>query len=142
MYLRTRLRIVLAALLLGSVCAHADIVVVVSAKSTVSSLTQDQVADIFMGRAASFPGGSTAAPVDQREGSPMRNDFYEAISGKALPQMKAYWARMLFTGRGQPPVESGDSAEVKHMVAGNTRLIAYIDRAAVDSSVKVVLTLH
>ncbi|MBV8467234.1 MAG: phosphate ABC transporter substrate-binding protein [Burkholderiales bacterium] len=138
----TRLRILLAVLLLGSVCAHADIVVVVSAKSAVTSLTQDQVADIFMGRAAAFPGGGAAVPVDQREGSPVRNDFYEAISGKALPQMKAYWARMLFTGRGQPPVEVGDSGEVKHLVAGNSKLIAYIDRAALDNSVKVVFTLH
>jgi hypothetical protein len=132
----------LAALMLGIVGAHAEIVVVVSAQSQVSNLTSDQVADIFMGRAATFPDGSKVVPVDQHEGNSVRDDFYLDISGKALPQMKAYWARMLFTGRGQPPLESGNSNDVKRLVAAHDRYIAYIDRAALDSSVKVVMTLR
>jgi hypothetical protein len=49
---------------------------------------------------------------------------------------------MLFTGRGEPPLESGDNAAVKRMVAANPGLIGYIDRSAMDASVKVLLILR
>jgi hypothetical protein len=56
--------------------------------------------------------------------------------------MNAYWARMLFTGRGQPPVESGDSAPIKRLIAENPNLIGYIDKKDLDVSVRSLLVLH
>ncbi len=57
---------VLASVMLGALAsaAQADVVVVVSAKSAASTLTKDQVSDIFLGKAATFlavagPGGTS-----------------------------------------------------------------------------------
>lgn len=122
--------------------ARADVVVIVSARSPAITLTADQVADIFLGRAATFPGGVQAIPVDQAEGSAVRDEFYRKSSGKAAAQMQAYWARMLFTGRGRPPVEMGGSVEVRRQVAENQHVIRYIDRSALDDSVRPVLILR
>jgi len=130
-----------AALLAGSVC-RAEVVVIVSARNPVKVLSSEQAADLFLGVSADFPNGLHAVPIDQSEGSPVRDTFYLRSSGKAPAQMKAYWARMLFTGRGQPPVESGDSAAIKRLVADNPNLVGYIDRSALDSSVRAVLTIH
>ena len=52
--------------------------------------------------------------------------------------MKAYWAKIIFTGRGQPPRQVATSAEAKKLVAQNPNAIAYIDSAMVDDSVRVV----
>jgi hypothetical protein len=52
--------------------------------------------------------------------------------------MKAYWTKMVFTGRGQPPRELPNSAAVRKIVADNPAMIAYIDRAALDASVKAI----
>ncbi|MET3129864.1 ABC-type phosphate transport system substrate-binding protein [Oxalobacteraceae bacterium GrIS 1.11] len=130
----------LALLIAGA--AHADIVVIVSTRNPVAALSASQAADIFLGKFAFFPGGVQATPIDQSEGSPWRDEFYKKTSGKAPPQMLAYWTKMIFTGRGQPPIESGDNAAVRRLVADNPGLIGYIDRSMVDASVKVVLTLH
>jgi hypothetical protein len=46
---------------------------------------------------------------------------------------------MIFTGRGQPPKEAPNSAAVRKLVADNPALIGYIDRSALDASVKPVL---
>lgn len=135
-------RIILGALISTTAMAHAEVVVIVSAKSPVKQLSADQASDLFLGKTAEFPNGVKATPLDQSEGSPVRDSFYLKNSGKAPAQMKAHWARMLFTGRGQPPVESGDSEAIKKLVAANPGLIGYIDKDALDSSVRPVLTLH
>ena len=55
--------------------------------------------------------------------------------------MKATWARLTFSGKGVPPKELPNSADVKKFVAGNPNAIGYIEKSAVDASVKVVLSL-
>lgn len=126
------------AVLLLSMAVRADVVVVVSAKSPVGPLTQEQVSQLFLGKASSFPGGGIALPVDLPEGQPVREAFYGKITGKSAAQLKAYWSKLIFTGKGQPPKEIPNSAEVRKLVAGNPNTIGYIEKAAVDSSVKVV----
>jgi ABC-type phosphate transport system substrate-binding protein len=122
--------------------ARADVVVIVSAKSPIKSLSNDQASDLFLGKVADFPNGTKATPLDQTEGSAVRDAFYQKSTGKAPAQMKAHWARMLFTGRAQPPVESGDSESIKKLVAANPGLVGYIDRDALDNSVRPVLVIH
>ncbi|MES2117322.1 MAG: phosphate ABC transporter substrate-binding protein [Pseudomonadota bacterium] len=134
-------RLLLAAVLLAGAC-RAEVVVIVSARNPVKALSGEQAADLFLGKSADFPNGLHAVPIDQNEGSPVRDVFYLKTSGKAPAQMKAHWARMLFTGRGQPPVESGDNAAIKRLVAENPNLIGYIDRSALDPSVRAVLSIH
>ena len=55
--------------------------------------------------------------------------------------MKAIWSRIVFTGKGQPPTEVPDSSAVKKAVAAQPNVVGYIDKSAVDASVKVVLFL-
>lgn len=122
--------------------AAAEIVVIVSAKSPVSALRPDQVADIYLGQLASFPDGAQAVALDQQVGSAQRDEFYLKVAAKTPPLLKAYWSKMIFTGRGQPPKEVPNSAAVRKLVADNPGLIGYIDRAALDASVKPVLVLR
>jgi ABC-type phosphate transport system substrate-binding protein len=124
-------------------CAAAgELVVIVSAKSPVSVLRQDQVADIFLGQMGNFPGGLEAVALDQRIGSPERDEFYSKVTAKTPPLVKAYWSKMIFTGRGQPPREVAGSAAIRKMVADNPSLIGYIDKSALDPSVKAVLLVR
>lgn len=132
----------LCSMLLLAGLAHAEVVVIVSAKSPIKSLSNDQASDLFLGKVADFPNGTKATPLDQNEGSPVRDVFYQKSTGKAPAQMKAHWARMLFTGRAQPPVESGDSESIKKLVAANPGLVGYIDKDALDNSVRPVLVIH
>lgn len=125
----------------GAACAS-ELVVVVSARSPVVTLRPDQVAAIFLGQEPRFPDGVEAVPLDQRIGSPLRDDFYARVAGKTPALLKAYWSKMVFTGRGQPPAEATDSAAVRRRVAENPELIGYIDRSALDASVRPVLVVQ
>ena len=118
----------------------ADYVVVVSAKSPVDKLTGEQVTQIFLGKTESFPSGGNAVPIDQAESSPVRGDFDSKTLGKSTAQVKAYWSKIVFTGKGHPPKEVASSADVKGLVSGNPSYIGYIEKSAIDSSVKVVFS--
>jgi ABC-type phosphate transport system substrate-binding protein len=129
----------LAALSLGLNATAAEMVAVVSANNPVTTLSQNQVMDIFLGKASRFPDGTPAVPIDQVEGSEARDEFYAAFAGKSPAQLKAHWSKIIFTGRGQPPMAVSNSIEVKKHVVATPNAIGYIEKTLVDGRVKVLL---
>ena len=125
---------------LGATASPAEVVVVVSANSTISSLTATQTAKIFLGKTSIFPGGGNALPLDQAEGTGIRNEFYTKVTGKDSAQLNAYWSKIIFAGDGQPPKVVPGNTDVRKAVANDPNAIGYIDKSAVDGSVRVVLT--
>lgn len=122
----------LLALGAASLPAAAEVVVVAGAASG-ASLSKEQIADVFLGKT---PG---LTPVDQAESSPLREEFYTKVVGKSAAQAKSYWSKLAFTGKGTPPKEMASSAEVKKALAANPALVGYIEKSAVDASVKTLL---
>ncbi len=118
--------------------ARADVVAIVSVKSSIVALSRNQVADLFLGKVSRYPNGETAVPIDQAEGSLMFDEFYEKIAGKSAAQVKAYWSKIIFTGRGKPPTAVANDIEVKKRIAENPNAIGYIDKALLDDSVRAL----
>jgi ABC-type phosphate transport system substrate-binding protein len=119
--------------------ATADVVAVVSSTSAVTTLSKTQLTDIFLGKVSRFPDGSPAIPIDQEEGSPVREEFYLTYAGRSPAQVKSHWAKIIFTGRGQPPKAVSNSADVRRLLAANPQAISYIERSAVDARVKILV---
>lgn len=130
----------MAALLAWVGAVQADIVVI--GAKTAAAMSKEQVADVFTGKATSLPGGAAAVVVDQPEANPMREEFYTKVTGKTAAQAKALWSKLAFTGKGTPPKEAASSAEVKKAVGAAPGGIGYIEKAAVDDTVKVVFSLN
>ncbi|SDD64339.1 hypothetical protein SAMN05428966_10572 [Massilia sp. PDC64] len=114
--------------------AMAEVVVVVNPKAAASSMTKDEVAQFFLGKS------SALSPVDQPESAPIRAEFYKKVTDKEASQVKALWSKLVFTGKATMPKEAADSAAVKKIVASDPKAIGYIDKSAVDASVKVIYT--
>jgi ABC-type phosphate transport system substrate-binding protein len=104
----------------------------------VDALTEEDVSRLFLGKAKSFPDGAQAVPINQNEGSAIRDKFNEAVCKKNASQYKAYWSQLVFTGKGTPPKDGGDDAAVKALISANPNMIGYVDASQVDASVKVV----
>lgn len=136
--MRALRQIVAAVLLTTLALARAEVVVVVSARSSVQKLSEEQVADLFLGRASLPVTGGLLEPIDLAEGSAERDDFYRRVAAMSAPQLTAYWARMIFTGRGKPPREVGDERAVKEQMARNPHLLAYLPRQDVDDTMRIV----
>jgi ABC-type phosphate transport system substrate-binding protein len=135
-------RLLAAAALLACSSSFAQVAVVVSPKSPVASLTADQISNIFMGKNNTLPTGSAALPADLPETSAVRDQFYSKVAGRSGAQVKAAWSRLVFSGKATPPKELPSAADVKKFVAANPDAIGYIEKSAVDGSVKVLLTVE
>ncbi|WP_374438609.1 hypothetical protein [Inhella sp.] len=127
--------------LLGGAAAQAQVVVVVNPKAGLDSLSTEQVAAFFLGKSSSLPGGLSQA-LDLPEANAARDQFYAKGAGKSASQVKATWARLAFSGKATPPKELANAAEVKKFVGAHADAVGYIEKAAVDGSVKVVLTIE
>jgi ABC-type phosphate transport system substrate-binding protein len=114
--------------------AMAEVVVVVNPKAAESTLSKEQIAQFFLGKSTSM------TPIDQSDSSPIRAEFYKKVADKDAAQAKALWSKLVFTGKATMPKEVADNAAVKAAVAANPKAIGYIDKSAVDASVKVVHT--
>ncbi len=126
------LAVVLSAM---SLPALAELVVVVNPKSTAGAMNQEQIAQFFLGIS------TTLRPLDQADGSPIRAEFYKKVAEKEPSQVKAIWSKLVFTGKGKPPKEYSSSADVKKAIDADPNAIGYIEKSAVDSSVKVIFTV-
>jgi ABC-type phosphate transport system substrate-binding protein len=115
---------------LAAAAANADVVVIVSAKNTASTMTPDEIANIYLGKSTAMK------PVDNA--TPVRAQFYTKVAGKDEAQVKAIWSKLVFTGKATPPKEMASSADVVKAVAADPNAIGYVDKEAVDGSVKVV----
>lgn len=131
-------KLAIALTLLVSSVAFADMVVVVSAKNANYGLDKIDIEQIYLGKKSVFPDGTRAVPVDQNEDSAVRAAFNDKVLNKTSGQLKAYWSRLIFTGKGTPPKEVGTDADVVKQVADDPSLVGYVNASAVNASVKVV----
>ena len=114
------------------------VVVVVAASSPVREISRLHLADLYLGRTTRFPNGEAAVPIDQRAGTGARAAFLEAYLDRSESQMKSYWSKLIFTGRGRPPRAAADDRAVKQLIAGDPTAIGYLDPGAVDASLRRV----
>ncbi|MFZ6746379.1 hypothetical protein ACO0LC_24370 [Undibacterium sp. JH2W] len=112
-----------------------ELVVIVNAANPATAMTAAQASQFFLGKSPMF------TPVDLPESSPLRAEFYKKVADKDLSEVKTIWSKLVFTGKGTAPKEMHNNAEVKKAVAANPTGIGYIERSAVDATVKVVTVL-
>jgi len=104
----------------------------------VDSLTKEQVSQIFLGNITTLPNGTRIVVADHQDGDPIKDAFYSTVLGMRPTQLKAYWAKIIFTGEGLPPKALFGDKSVKEFVASTPGAIGYISAQSVDSSVKVL----
>lgn len=129
----------LLAVSLCSGMAMADVAVVVH-PSNADTLDTNTISRIFLNKAKSFPGGERAVPFSLAEGAAETDEFNSAVLKKTAAQLTAFWSKLVFTGKGQPPKSFDSTAEILAEVASNPNAIGYVDASAVDDSVRVVAT--
>ena len=134
--------LILAIAALTAQAGHAQVALVAGAQSSASKLTAEQAASLFLGKSEQLPGLGTALLLDQPESASVRELFYSKVTGKSAAQVKATWSRLVFSGKATLPKEVPNSAAVKKMVAENGHAVGYIEKSAVDSSVKVLLNVE
>ncbi len=126
-------RLSLPVVLVLALCpARAELALIVNPNNPATRMFPSQAAQFFLGTSVMFQ------PIEQAEGSAIRAEFCKKVLEKEPAQVQAIWSKIVFTGKGKPPREFKTSAEVKKAVSETQNAIGYIEKSAVDDSVKVV----
>lgn len=120
--------------------ANAEIVIIVSVNNPIHTLSVAQAEKIFLRKDSKFPNGTEAVAVDGPTGKE-RDEFYQGVAHKNAFQLRAYWARQMFTGGEKPPMTVSSAEELVELIGNDSNKIGYCERSLVNSSVKVVLTV-
>ncbi len=116
--------------------ACAELVIIVNPQNPATRMFPSQAAQFFLGGSVLF------VPVEQPESSALRAEFYKKVLEKEPAQVQAIWSKIVFTGKGKQPKEFKNSAEVKKAVSESVNAIGYIEKSAVDDTVKVIATIN
>ncbi|WP_241823970.1 hypothetical protein [Enterovibrio norvegicus] len=118
--------------------SRAELVVVVNQENPLANLSSRQLIDLYMGRSSHYPDGMMVLTTDLPDSSPEREAFYRQLVGKSAAQINAYWARLLFAGKSEPPYTISSTENAADYVKNNKNAIAYINEAELSQGLKVV----
>ena len=96
---------------------------------------------MFLGKNKTFSNGESAKAINLKSGNAIRKNFEKEVLGKSSSQVKAYWSKLIFSGKAKPLKEGASDSEVLNWVSSTPNAIGYIDASKVDDSVKVIKKL-
>lgn len=138
---RHHLSVLVLGLALGD-AVTAGPVVIVNAQSGVAEMNREEVINVFLGRFRQLPSGVAARPIDLPETHPVRERFYRLLVDKQPAEIRAYWARLVFSGRTSPPATADGEAAVLATVVRDRQAIGYLPAPSADPRVRVVYELE
>jgi ABC-type phosphate transport system substrate-binding protein len=132
--------LVISMLLVASAAPAAPaFLVVLNEANPITSLSPEELSDLFLKKSSRWSDGSLVVPVDQGEDSHIRERFNREVHRKSAAGVRAYWQQRIFSGRDIPPPEKRGDAEVIAFVRNNPAAIGYVSAAAFTSGVKVLV---
>jgi ABC-type phosphate transport system substrate-binding protein len=129
---------VLLLCMLASAAASADRIAVIVHTERVAELDMEAIAQIYLKRRRTWPGGDVIVPINREAGSATRARFTERVLRLDDSSLALYWNREYFLGVLPPATLASDEA-ILRFVARDRRAIGYVDSSTVDDSVRVVL---
>lgn len=122
--------------------ARTPLALVSAAAGPVTALDRDTAEQLYLGRRSNLSDGTAVQLIDLPAG-PERDRFYLGLTGKNPSQIRAYWSRLVFTGRVQPPREAADVAAARRLLGEIPGAIAYLPLEAADSpQLRILLRLE
>ena len=119
--------------------ASAQYVVIVNASSSVTEISKSDLSKVFQKKSRELPDGTSAAPVDLDAASSVRSAFSDAVHGRGVSAIEAYWQQQIFAGKDVPPESKSSDAEVMAFVGGNAGGIGYVSaNATLGAGVKAI----
>lgn len=113
---------------------------VTAANGAVQAVSQEEAVQLFLGHRSRLNDGTPVMLIDLPAG-PTRNQFYQQLINKNPVQVRANWSRLVFSGRGRPPLEADSQNEAHEWLASTPNAIGYLPANIRDNRLKVLLVI-
>ena len=115
-----------------------DFYVIVNKQNPIKEATKEEIAKWFLKKKTSWPNGEKIEPVDQKSSAKIRKDFSKEILNKNVSAVRSYWQRIIFSGRGVPPIEKENDQQVIEYVKNHPGAVGYVSKNANIDAVKKI----
>ena len=112
--------------------------VVVIGHASLSRLDEDTVQKVFTGKIIEI-GGVSVVAVNAVSGSTVRARFLQSYLNKDEEKYTGYWTVRRYIGKGVPPKELADSAQVISFVQSTPGAIGYVEESDLKPGINVLL---
>lgn len=112
--------------------------IIVNEANTTESVSQDELADIFMKEKESWNDGSSITPIDQKANSDIRRIFSAQVLGESVGAIRSHWQQAAFSGSASAPIELSSDQQVINFVNANAGAVGYISSTTDAAGVKVL----
>jgi len=124
--------------LLGALTARAgDIKIIANSSVGASSVSTDELKNVFLATKTSLSDGSHVEPVLEKDG-PTHEAFLKEFVGKSDSALETYYRSLVFTGKASMPKTTGSDADMVAYVAKTKGAIGYVSGAANTAGVKTL----
>ena len=100
--------------------------VVVNASNPATSISREQLSQIFLKRVERWPNGAPVDPIDLAPSAPPRVAFTTAIHHKAVRAVRTFWQQQIYSGRDVPPPEKETEQDVIAYVRSHPGAVGYV----------------
>lgn len=117
---------------------YADIAIIANKASAIKEAKATDIERLYLGKTTKI-GNIKVTPINQDKNTGLSEEFNKTVLNKSSNQVKAYWAKLIFTGKGTPPQELANDIAVINAVRENVDAVGYIDASLVDDTIIVIL---
>jgi hypothetical protein len=117
------------------------IAVVVGHDSVVTSMSLDELREIYLRRRRAWPNGLAIMPINLPADDELRQRFSRRVLGRAPADLLGYWNARYFEGV-RPPLVLLSPAAVRAYLQRQPEAIGYLPASQADSSVRILLELR
>lgn len=117
--------------------ADENVLLIANNDTTLDTLTQTDVMNIFLGKKTTWDTGNKITFVTLKEG-PTHHKFITTYVKRNPTQFKNHWKQMLFTGKGVIPKSFESDKDMIDYVSKNKNAVGYVSSVAPTDNVKVI----
>jgi len=124
----------------ASLAQASELLIIASPQVPVSTITAEQLADIFTLKKTFWTRNIQVVPVNREASSEERETFSEQVFKLPPQELGEYWNRLRFQGKLPPLIQTSDQA-VLSFVRSVPGAIGYINANQKPSGVKILLQI-
>ena len=122
--------------IIPAVCHANDVVVITNKSVSETTLTKDELINIYLGKKSSWNNGKRIwfAVLKGNTHAAFLKDYI----GKSESQFNTFWKKQVFTGKGKPPKQFDSDRAMVEFVAQTTGAVGYVSAGTDVSKVKAI----
>ncbi len=140
-YMKTMVLTILFSCVLLVSNVQADIIVITNPNFKADTISINTLKKLWLGKTKKISSIGRVYIVDQIKNNDSTRLFYHKIIKKNPKQVKAYWAKIQFIGKGFPPKSLLNDNAVIKWVLKTKNGIGYIDSKMKTDTIKVLMTI-